>query len=81
MDENYWWHAFGAVAPSGVFVLVIAGETTKMEVSLWHVIPDPLDEDIEFPIAYLKSWRHEPSTEEKDALTPPGWETEAHEEK
>lgn len=76
-DQQLWWHAHGAVAPSGNFMLLIAGETTirPERVSLWITIPDPVDRQ-PVPLAYLRTWDHEPSEQEKAELTPPGYEEE-----
>lgn len=76
--KQLWWHAHGAVSPSGCFLMLIAGETTipSEQVALWLTIPDPVDGQT-IPLAYLRTWDHEPTEEEKAELTPPGYDTEA----
>jgi hypothetical protein len=77
MSEQYWWHAWGGVMAEGTefegcWATVILGPSF---VSPENVLTtEPIDDVVRLGLTYLHTWDHEPSDDEKEALTPEEYE-------
>lgn len=70
--SQLWWHVYGAVeSECESWMCVTVGESTKREVPDHIDVPNPLsDSNAPQRLNHLASFDHDPTHEEKLAITP-----------